>query len=228
MRPSDAAAWFEEVSSRALGAVGEDDGGGTTYYPAASALEWVADAESAIEQVFPERHAIRRQWTERLSGAKGNEWQVRDSARIDALRAIFRSATSQLKSGRLSTLVAGIRAEDASELLDQADALTASGHLVAGAVIAGGALETTLRHLCDGAGILPTGAGSISKYQQAMAQARKSGAEVISLGDEKQVIAWGDARNEAAHTPVDFARNHAQAEVQVMIAGVRVFVAKYT
>jgi len=140
----------------------------------------------------------------------------------------LRSATAQLRAGRLSTLIDGIRAEDAVELLDQAEQRANAGHHVAGAVIAGGALETTFRHLCDKSGAVPTGKGSISKYQQAMAQARKAGSEVISVGDEKQVIAWGDLRNEAAHEPLDFPKKRTAPDVLRMIEGVRAFVAKYT
>lgn len=227
MSPNDLLHWFDEIEKRGLGSP-SDDGMGQEFYSPETALRWVADAESALHQVFPPEHPVRKQWAERLAGAKGQEWLVRETARVDALRAIFSSAAGQLRAGRLSTLADGIRAEDANELLDQADALTAAGHHLAGAVVAGGALETVLRHLCSKYGIVPAGNGSIAKYQQSMATSRKAGTEVISTGDEKQVLAWGDFRNEAAHTPLDFLKNRTAPEVSLMIIGLRGFVAKYT
>lgn len=100
MKPADLLAWFEELDARSLGAPVDE---GFTYncYPADLSLQWVADAESALQQVFPERHPIRKQWGERLAGTRGNGWDVRRASMIDALRAIFRSATGQLKAGRV-------------------------------------------------------------------------------------------------------------------------------
>ncbi|MBX3271114.1 MAG: hypothetical protein KF729_12685 [Sandaracinaceae bacterium] len=95
-------------------------------------------------------------------------------------------------------------------------------------MIAGGALETVLRYLCEKHTILPIGSGTIAKYQQEMAKARGAGNEVISNGDEKQVLAWSDLRNQAAHTPLDFMKNRTAPEVSLMIAGIRSFIAKYT
>jgi len=228
MKPTDILTWFAEINDRPRGTVTTDRYADTSpHYPAEQTHEWIADAESALQQVFRDGHAIRKQWVERLAHTEGRSFRITHRDVVDALRAIFSAATGQVKAGRLSTLADGIRAESVSELLDQADVLLAGNYHTAAAVITGGALETTLHHLCERAEILPAGQGSISKYEQALGQARKAGDEVISTGDGKQVIAWGDLRNEAAHTPVDFAKLHTVAEVRLMVSGVRAFLSKY-
>ena len=57
------------------------------------------------------------------------------------LIGVFKGAMNQIRDGRLGTLIETIRAESASELLEQAETLLANGYLAASAVIAGGALE---------------------------------------------------------------------------------------
>ncbi len=131
----------------------------------------------------------------------------------------------RLRSGRLRTLLDGIRAETVDELLEQAEVLLAGGYLPAAGTIAGGALETHLRHLCERAGCSPT-KHSISKYEQALAQERKAGHEVISATDGKSVTAWGGLRNEAAHDPGTFAKERSKDEVRLFVEGVRQFVGR--
>jgi hypothetical protein len=96
-----------------------------------------------------------------------------------------------LKAGRLQGLAEGIQAETVGELLDQASSFLAGGYVVAAAVIAGGALETHLAHLCQRSGVTWSGDGSISKYNGAVGAARKQGISVYSTNDGKSVEAWG-------------------------------------
>ncbi|MBX3271116.1 MAG: hypothetical protein KF729_12695 [Sandaracinaceae bacterium] len=90
MTPRDLQSWFDEIEERAWGAAAERDMG-RRFYPADAALQWVADAESALYQVFPDRHPIRMQWAERLAQANGQAWLIREDERMEALRAVFRS-----------------------------------------------------------------------------------------------------------------------------------------
>ena len=108
---------------------------------------------------------------------------------------VFQAATKQLREGRLSSLIDGIRAETEDELLDQALVLINANHLAAATVIAGGALETHLRHLVSKNSLTITGDGAISKYDGAIAQVRNNGpVEVYSATDSKQVGAWAGMR----------------------------------
>ncbi len=156
---------------------------------------------------------------------KGSVHDLSDERTINALRSIFTAAHEILRSGRLSSLIEGIRAETVAELLDQAKTLASGGYQVAAVVIAGGALETFLLHLCNRNKLTWQGDGSISKYEGALAQARNSGTEIISATDCKQVIAWGGIRNDAAHSPATFKRSEEQ--VDLMVEGIRQFIARY-
>jgi hypothetical protein len=92
-----------------------------------------------------------------------------------------------LRAGRLSSRVAGIQAETVDEVLEQSAALNSDKHTVAAAVLAGGALETHLRHLCLRAGLSWPGEGSIEKYNSAAGKACKAGRELYSTNYGKLV-----------------------------------------
>ena len=96
-----------------------------------------------------------------------------------------------LKAGRLQGLAEGIQAEMFGELLDQASSFLAGGYVVAAAVIAGGALETHLAHLCQRSGVTWSGDGSISKYNGVLGAARSRVYPFYSTNDGKSVEAWG-------------------------------------
>jgi hypothetical protein len=199
---------------------------GPSEYRVQEITAWGVEVESALHSTFPEGHPIRklwqREWTaflENSGGLASRNWELYIPTK---LYPCFDSAKKMLEDGRLSSLIAGVKAETLDELLDQAAALLNSGQNVAATVIAGGALETHLRHLCGRHNIQWTGNGSISKYNDVIAQARKNGTEVYSASDVKHVTAWGGLRNEAAHTPQAFSATNTQ--IEQMIGGVREFI----
>lgn len=138
-------------------------------------------------------------------------------------RGLFDAGRKLLLEGRLESLVAGVQAATIEELLEQADDLLARKYIVAASVVAGGALETHLRHLCDRHGIAISGDGSLSKYNDALAQARNAGTEITSKTQTALVKGWGGIRNDAAHDPSAFA--HDAGAVRSMIDGIRSFMA---
>jgi hypothetical protein len=140
------------------------------------------------------------------------------------LRAVFNGALALIKDDRLDRLISSIRIESESELLEQAETLAAAGYPAAAAVIAGGALETHLRHLVDRNGLTISGNGSTSAYNQAIARARKSGVEIYSKADVDLIESWGKTRNDAAHDPGNF--KHTKDLVKLMIEGVRQFISR--
>jgi len=143
-----------------------------------------------------------------------------------AVGGVFASAHDQLRSGRVEGLVDSIRAAAEDEVLEQAEALLGSDHRSAASVLTGGALEVHLRRLCEKNQLSWEGHGSIDKYNTAIAQARNSGVAIYEKADGSQVTSWGQLRNEAAHDPAKFAANRTQAEVRLMLDGVRGFIAR--
>ena len=200
--------------------------GPLSRYNDRSALQFVNAAEQAIKRVFPPHDPVVQRWDAIFAKARDNARLLSVDFTVNAALALFREAKDLLEKNRMATLVDGVRAETASELLDQADALLVGGYHAAAAVIAGGALETVLRYLCDRAGITPTGNGSIGAYERAIAQERKAGQEILSVTVGKQVISWGGMRNDAAHEPVKFGKNRTAPEVRLMVEGIRQFVVR--
>ncbi|WP_147443526.1 hypothetical protein [Corallococcus sicarius] len=225
MKIPEALAWFTEIDSRN---VRMESGGMTEPSPNHSdAVRWITDAETAMKSVFPPGHAIVKRWEAVFSAAHNSNpaaWSNRYT--YISLRAIFGAAKSQLESGRMSGLVESIRAETIEELLEQADTLVASNINAAAMVIAGGALESFLKHLCEKNSITWTGHGSLSAYERALGQARNNGNEVISASDGKLITGWGGLRNTAAHEPIKFTLG--STEVGLVIMHIREFIARHS
>ncbi len=195
---------------------------GLPYYDTQEASIWLAKADAALSDVFPESHATRKRFSEVGHPPTGKR---EDTNAFLSSVGIFTAAVELVRDGQHRPVLEAVRAETVIELLDQADALVAAHHVVPATVIAGGALETHLLHLCNSHGLTWTGSGSISKYDGAIASARKNGTvSVYSLTDSKQVTAWGGMRNDAAHSPGNYSKT--EPEVRMMIEGIRQFVAR--
>jgi hypothetical protein len=182
---------------------------------------WDAEADTAIRSVFPSWHRVRVNW-EASEHHPRYHFSTRDFQR---LAGAFKAGASLVRGGQLGSLADAIRAKTEDDLLDQADALL-DRHVVAAAVIAGGALETHLRHLVEKNSLAISGNGSIEAYNQAIAQLRNAGTEVYSAILGKQITAWGGIRNNAAHDPANFKAT--KEDVRRMIDGVRDFIDRTT
>jgi hypothetical protein len=189
------------------------------HYESGPSKEWIAEASAALERL-PVGEEVRSHWQTEITASHMGQ----GTSRVEGGLSVMRAVRNMMKSGRLRSLADGIRAETVSELLDQAEELNAVGHQLAATVIAGGALETHLRHLCDRAGCLPAGTGSISKYRGALDGERKARREVISATEAKLVEGWGGRRNDAAHDPSTFAAT--EPEVRIMVEGIRTLIAR--
>jgi len=192
------------------------------FYDFAGAQAWVSEAGSAISLVFPLPHYCSQTWNRLAPGLRP---ETSHGGTLEELRGVFQAATKQLREGRLSSLIDGIRTDAEGDLLDQAAALSEANYLAAAVVIAGGALESHLKHLASKNNLAIPGEGSISKYNDAISKARNDGIiEVYSATDAKQVTAWGGIRNDAAHDPKSFSRT--QGGIRLMIDGIRQFIVR--
>lgn len=218
MNTKDALAWFEKLAKMKV------PPGNMGHYELRGSAAWTAEAQAALEAVFPPGHAVRRRWDALMTGpASSSDTFVCLNYVMDQLRSIFETALGMLRDGRINGLIAGIQAETVGELIEQADDLVANFR-VAAAVIAGGALETHLRHLCERHTLTIEGSGSLENYNTALARARKAGAEILGTADNKLIVGWSDMRNKAAHDPSNFP--HDAAAVRLMIEGIRQLVAR--
>jgi hypothetical protein len=218
MRQKEALAWYDDLIAKyATLPMTEND-----KVAERAARAWVTQAEAALEAVFPPEHACRRSW--KHATLADEQMFLHDRIQISGLLGVFEAAKDMLASGRIGNLIDTVRAESCDELLDQADVLLAKGHISAAATIAGGSLESHLRHLVSRHHLVVTGNGSISNYDAAISQARNQGHVIYSAVDTKLVTGWGGIRNQAAHDPGTF--NRSSQDIQRMIEGVREFIAR--
>ena len=113
--------------------------------------------------------------------------------KIGALRALRRD----FDAGYLSRLKSFIRAEVFADFLEMAEHLLEQGYKDPCAVLVGGVLEDHLRSLCQGRDI-PLQMSGKPKKADSMNNDLAS-ASVYSKLDQKNVTAWLDLRNKAAH-----------------------------
>jgi hypothetical protein len=221
MRVEEAQEWLESVLKKfsSLKQVGKSPG--FKHYSVIECREWITEAGAALEAIFPAGHSIHKQWEAVLK----RQGVVEVFVLMPELLGVLGGALNLVSDGRLTSLIDTIRIETEDELLDQAQNLLDAKQLAAATVLAGGALETHLRHLVDKHGLTITGDGSISKYDGVIAQARNAGSvTVYEPTDGKLVLAWGGMRNDAAHDPGAFSRS--ADEVRRMIEGIRAFIAR--
>ena len=138
-------------------------------------------------------------------------------SKVGALRALRRD----YDAGYLSSVQSLVRAEVFADFLEMAEHLLKQGYKDPCAVLAGGVLEDHLRSLCQGRGI-PLQMSGKPKKTDSMNNDLAS-ADVYSKLDQKNVTAWLDLRNKAAHAQYG-EYNHDQ--VQNLLIGVREFAAR--
>jgi hypothetical protein len=186
--------------------------------------------KSAVDRVCPANHHYRQEADDIARRARepaqvGFANEIRsDRFYVLPMANLLEALRADVAGGRLNSIYEAVRLETCGDMLEQATFLVREGYLAAGAVLAGGALETTLHNLCNAYGISVSGDPSISKYNDAISQARNKGLPVPYDGnDAKLVTAWGGQRNTAAHTPAEFVRDMNKGTVELLISGVRDF-----
>ncbi len=229
MNKSDIILWFDEIAQRPIKkdtriAGFSGPGASLVDYNYSDLTRWLTDAESALRSVFPTGHATIQRWEKVLAQHPPSEsWRY---MLVDGARGVFESARAQIKDGRLSGLIDAIKSETVNELLDQAETLASKGYAVAAMTVAGGALETFLRRLCERNSVQWSGQGSITNYETALAKERNAGKVIVSATNGKLITGWGGLRNDAAHTPGQFTRT--PGEVALVITQIRSFVAQHS
>ena len=134
---------------------------------------------------------------------------------LKRVRNVLRAAKDDFEGGYLNSFRNLVQADVYANELDQATELLKSGYVLAAAVIAGVVLETTLRQMC-----------SDQKIEHGKLD--RMNAELVRVGAynklvQKQITAWADIRNSAAHgKPEEFSG----ADVEAMIRDVERFVAE--
>jgi hypothetical protein len=131
-----------------------------------------------------------------------------------------------IANGFLTDVKEIIHGELFSDFLDMADYLSSEGFKDASAVMVGGVLESHLHQLAIKHGIdLEIVINSNIKPKRAdQLNADLAKQKIYNLLEQKNVTAWLDLRNKAAHAKYE---EYTIDHVSLMLQGVRSFIARY-
>ncbi|MET9218605.1 hypothetical protein ABZX65_07440 [Streptomyces sp. NPDC003300] len=143
--------------------------------------------------------------------------------KLTETRAVALGLRDDMIAGWFTSTVELVHAETHSDYLEMSETLLRSGYKDAAAVIAGTALEVHIRALCVKHGVDTEVADGAPKKATAM-NAELKKADVYATLQEKQVTAWMDLRNQAAHGNY---KKYEINEVRALASGVREFMLRY-
>ena len=207
----DHSAVLQEIDS-ILGEAGLRPGALTTGHHRSSLL-----LRSAIDRLSPPGSVYRAE-----SAAVAKKWLPDTGASAHmALVGQLTALRADYAVGRLKGIAEIIHADLFADYMAMAEHLLGESFKVPAAVLVGSTLEAHLRKLCAKWDVAIDKDGDPRKAQMLNQELRMKGA--YTLGAEKQITAWLDLRNNAAHGHYD---KFVDAEVRLMIAGVRDFISR--
>lgn len=174
-------------------------------------IEWTTSATALLHRVFGPDDPTTIAFAKALMPCGGTLHRCFSNA-----FPVFQSAYDQFENGHLFDLRNLVHAEVFSDELDLAKHYLDNDGKTAAAVVAGVVLETALRKLCVDRDLE---VGQLNPMNQRL---RENGAYTQIVW--RQIQAWADIRNSAAHGKPD---EFEAQQVSLMISGVRDFVAKH-
>jgi hypothetical protein len=142
---------------------------------------------------------------------------------VVALAGVLNSLRDDYGAGYLATVEELIHRDLFADFIEMAEELVAKGYKDPAAVILGSVLEEHLRKLGLRHGVSDIRAdGKPKKADMLNADAVKAG--VYEKLDQKQVTAWLDLRNKAAHARYE---EYTEAQVELMLQGLRDFLIRH-
>ncbi|WP_406413991.1 hypothetical protein [Streptomyces sp. NBC_01614] len=143
--------------------------------------------------------------------------------KIREIYSIALGLRDDLKAGWTTSVMELVHADTHSDYLDMAETLLASGYKDPATVITGTSLEVHIRTLCTKHGVdTELSNGAPKKADVMNADLKKAG--VYNEARKKQITAWMDLRNKAAHGDYTSYDEH---QAHMFIDGVRDFMLKY-
>lgn len=162
----------------------------------ADAYGILSRAESAIRKICSDDSPYRERMLAILNGAFTDE-----TVKAGLIVGIIKALKGDLEDGYLQSFPELVRGEMFENLNEMARHLLQEGYKDAAAVIAGASLESHLRQLSNkyGVSIDHVAKDGITKWKTAERLNQDLGKKAYSLFDQKQITAWLDLRNNAAH-----------------------------
>ena len=170
-----------------------------------------------IEDTFGREHSYYKEFFDRLE----DTYDYHGKYALGILTTI----RDQIYGGWIETTKGLITAEVFSNFLEMAEHLLDQKFKDPAAVVAGSVLEEHLRQLCLATGIAveDSSHGKIAPRKADSLNADLAKEARYSKLDQKQVTAWLDLRNKAAHGKYS---EYTQEQVALMLAGVRDFISR--
>jgi hypothetical protein len=145
--------------------------------------------------------------------------------KAEKLAGVLGSLLEDLRAGYLASARELIHGELFADFLEMSDHLLSEGYKDAAAVIAGSSLEAHLRRLAEKVGI------PVEQHTAGTPRAKKADTLNSELGaagaytklDQKNVVAWLDLRNKAAHGHYD---QYDTSQVALLVGSIRNFIAR--
>lgn len=144
---------------------------------------------------------------------------------VEEGRGILKSIKSEIDGGWLITLKGLVSAEIFSDFIEMADHLLKEGYKDPAAVVIGSVLEEHLRQLCikNNIQIEENKAGKNIAKKADLLNAELTAKGIYNKLDQKNVTAWLDLRNKAAHGKYT---EYNQQQVEFMIQTVTEFMSR--
>lgn len=186
-------------------------------------VEWRTKAATVVSYVLPKDN-IHRQSVDSLASltptSEHMEWVI----------SFLKAIKNDLENGFLDGLASKIEAEIAADYMGQAEQLLGKGYTgnfdhVPAAVLGGAVLEKAMRNLCgqqEPPIAIVNANGDHKMLNQLIDDLKKAG--LFNELKAKQLRAWVDIRNKAAHGEFD---QFARGDVDQMLKGVSNFLADH-
>ncbi len=167
---------------------------------------------SFLERIFGARHTYYKEFDVHVTSSNGLSYT---EAGINILQA----ARAEIEGGWLITIKGVVSAEIFADFMEMAEHLLEEGYKDASAVMIGSILEEHLRKLCE-KNKIPVTVEKEDKVKSKKADTinhELSKAEVYNKLVMKQITAWLDLRNKAAHGEY---KEYSKEQVTLMLQGV--------
>lgn len=172
--------------------------------------EWATSAMGLIQRMFGVDSSQYINFKISYDRFQGYDYNFHKSL------GIFNAAKEDYEGGYLFSIKSLVSAEVLDSVLGQALELLAANYKDSACVVAGVALETTLKELCKKNNI---GLGKLDKMNADLCKAG-----LYNVGLQKQITAWADRRNNAAHGTWNA---YTKDDVKDMIDGVARFMSEH-
>lgn len=196
------------LAAKKLDFVSRDDGVAHHNVPSGAYREWLTNVLNLVQRTFGESSIHFKHLTHQYQ--KLSAWE---NHFIDSF-SLFKAAKEDYEGGYLFNARTLAKAEVLADAMDQAKELLRTGYKDPACILARVSLEAALKDLCDRHGV------SHSKLDKMNADLCK--ANVYSMAKQKQVTAWAEIGNKAAHG--DWSQ-YTEQDAVAMVQGVEALVA---